>query len=71
MNFSLSLASSMILLLNTKNINCSQAALVLEEEEIISEPDPHYYSSADDLYSWDFELKSMEGSSPKRFYYIK
>lgn len=39
-----------------------------EEEEIIAIPDPHYYSSADNLYSYN---RLEKGTAEKHgFYYV-
>ncbi len=47
----------------------STLAKIILEETIISESDLNYYSSTDELYDLDYDLKAKH--SPKRFYYFK
>ena len=46
---------------------CSSASISsINQEQIISEPDPHYYSSTDDLYADSLE----KSTSVNGFYFI-
>lgn len=57
--------------LHLSAILCTSVAVasVAEEEQLIAELDPHYYSSTDDFFNIEAELE--KSANPRRFYYVQ